>query len=168
MKIAIVVAVGQNSEIGSKGGLLWKLPRDMKFFKEVTMGHYVLMGRKTWESIPPNYKPLDGRVNMVVTRQKDFRDEGCIVFADLETAYQHAKECGEGELMIIGGGEIYRLAMPKTDIIYLTRVHESFPEADTYFPDINSEEWEEVNRVDQPADGKHAYPFSFIKLERRG
>lgn len=165
--MAIVVAVGEKNEIGKGGDLLWRLPKDMKFFKEVTMGHHVLMGRKTWESLPPRYKPLDGRTNMVITRQPDFQSLGAMVFRDIETAVRHAEGEEETELMIIGGGEIYREAFEQADIIYLTRVHHSFADADTFFPEIKNDVWKETSCIEHPADEKHAYAFSFIKLERK-
>src|SRR5688572_16262883 len=136
MKISAVVAASENNAIGLKGNLLWHLPKDMKYFKEVTYGHHVLMGRKSYESIPEKFRPLDGRVNIIVTRQNNFKAEGCQVVASLEDGIQFAKDNGEDELMILGGGEIYKQALSKTDKVYLTRVYHSFEEADTFFPEL--------------------------------
>src|SRR5690348_9248531 len=108
MKISSVVAVAENNAIGKNKGLLWHLPKDLEFFRDVTYGHHVLMGRKSYESIPEKYRPLKGRINIIVTRQKDFKADGCIVVASAEEGIQYAKDNGENELMILGGGEIYK------------------------------------------------------------
>src|SRR5580698_6891699 len=123
MKISAVVAASENNAIGLKGKLLWRLPLDMEFFKNVTMGHYVLMGRKSWDALPPKYRPLSGRVNMVITRQKDFKAEEALVFPTIDEGIMYAEAHGEKELMIIGGGEIFKQALPEIDRVYLTRVH---------------------------------------------
>lgn len=167
MKISAVVAAAENNAIGLKGNLLWRLPDDMEFFKRITMGHYILMGRKTWDSLPKRYRPLDGRVNMVVTRQVDYNPDGGIRIGSVEEGIEYAKGHGEKELMIIGGGEIYKQAFPLLDTIHLTRVHQIFSEADAFFPDIVPEEWNITSREEHQADGKHAYPFDFITLERK-
>ena len=166
MKISIVVAVSDNNAIGAGGALLWHLPKDMKYFKEVTTGHHVLMGRKTWESIPEKYRPLSGRVNIVITRQKDFKAEGAVVVRDLDEGIALAKKAGETELMVIGGGEIYKQVFPKTDKVYLTKVHATFIEADTFSPDILNDHWKVVSTETHWADEKHKHHFDFVVLER--
>ena len=166
MKISIVVAVAENNAIGKNKGLLWHLPKDMEFFRSVTYGHHVLMGRKSYESIPEKFRPLKGRVNIIVTRQKDFRAEGCKVVSGFEEGIEFAKDSGEEELMILGGGEVYKQLLQKTDKIYLTKVHHSFPDADTFFPELEKSEWKEVNNEKHPADEKHKYDFEFTVLER--
>jgi dihydrofolate reductase len=166
MKISMVVAASTNNAIGLKGKLLWNLPKDTKFFKDITRGHHVLMGRKSWEALPDGYRPLPGRVNIVVTRQNNFRAEGCVTVKGIDEGIEFARKSGEEELMIIGGGEIYKQALAKTDRIYLTRVHHSFTEADAFFPELPGNEWKEVSVVSNQADEKHKYAFDFVVLER--
>lgn len=168
MKVSIVVAMADNNAIGANGKLLWRLPKDMQYFKEVTWGHHVLMGRKTWDSIPPKFSPLPGRVNIIVTRQKGYVSEGAKVVESVEEGIEIARRAGEQELMIIGGGEIYQQALPHTNKIYLTRVHHTFAEADTFFPQLNMAEWNAVNGEWNMADEKNEFDFEFIVLERKG
>jgi dihydrofolate reductase len=166
MIITIVVAVGMYNEIGGNGDLLWVLPRDMGHFKNITWGHHVLMGRKTYESIPAKFRPLAGRPNIIVSRDASLRNEGCKNVTSIEEGIKFAQDNGEEELMIIGGGEIYKLVFPMTDRIYLTRVHHTFPEADTHFPEINKNEWKTISTELIHADEKHIYDFDFIELKR--
>ena len=167
MHISIVVAVSENNAIGAGGALLWRLPKDMQYFKEVTTGHHVLMGRKTWDSIPAKFRPLSDRVNIVVTRQKDFKAEGAIVVKSVEEGIALAEKAGEHELMVIGGGEIYKQVFPKTDKVYLTQVHATFIDADTFSPNILSDDWNVVSTEAHGTDEKHAYGFDFVVLERK-
>src|SRR5687767_4653834 len=166
MKISAVVAAAENNAIGKNKGLLWHLPKDMEFFKKVTYGHHVLMGRKSYESIPEQFRPLKGRVNIIVTRQQQFTAEGCKIVSSAEEGIQFAKDNGEDELMILGGGEIYKQALSKTDKVYLTRVYHSFEEADTFFPELPETEWKVVCSDKHSADEKHKYDFEFLELER--
>ena len=166
MIISIVVAVGENNAIGRGGDLLWRLPKDMQFFKETTMGHNVVMGRKTYESIPPKFRPLVGRVNIVVTRQEGYEAPGCRVVQSVEDAIAFAKANEEDELMVIGGGEIYRQLFDRADKIYLTKVLHSFDDADTFFPQLSPSRWRMVQMQRHSADEKHAYDFEFQILER--
>ena len=167
MKVSIVVAVADNNAIGKEGNLLWRLPRDMQYFKEVTWGHHVLMGRKTWDSIPPKFSPLPGRVNIIVTRQKGFVCEGCKVVQSVDEGIEFARQCGEHELMVIGGGEIYRQALAQTDKIYLTKVNHTFSDADTFFPVLSAHEWNTLNSEMNMADEKNEFDFEFVVLERK-
>jgi dihydrofolate reductase len=167
MKISFVVAVAENQAIGKNKGLLWHLPKDMEFFKKTTYGHHVLMGRKSYESIPEQFRPLKGRVNIIVTRQQNFTAEGCRIVSSAEEGIQFAKDNGEDELMILGGGEIYKQLLDRADRIYLTRVHHSFPDADTFFPELTENEWRVVSNEKYMADEKHLYDFEFIYLERK-
>jgi dihydrofolate reductase len=160
MNINIVVAIAANNAIGKNNKLLWHLPKDLKHFKELTTGHTVIMGRKTFDSVG---KPLPNRRNIVVTRQ-NIIIEGCEVVNSLDAALILA--LGEAEVDIIGGAEIYRQAMHLTNYIHLTIVHQSF-EADTFFPEINYDEWDEINKEDHQPDEKNLIPFSFITLKRR-
>lgn len=167
MHISIVVAVSENNAIGGKGDLLWRLPADLKRFKEITYGHHVLMGRKTYESIPEKFRPLPGRVNIVVSRKENFMAAGCKTVGSVEEGIQFAKDNGENELMIIGGGEIYRQVFHKTDKVYLTKVRHVFESADTFFPALNESEWKIANHTFHKADSKHAFDFSFLDMEKK-
>jgi dihydrofolate reductase len=147
-RVAMIAAVARNGVIGRDGGLPWRIPSDMAFFKRVTMGKPIVMGRKQYESVG---RPLPGRVNIVVSRQKGYQPDGVLVFTDFEAALDHAKSIAEAdgadEVMIIGGGEIYALALPHAHRLYLTEV-DIAPEGDTYFPAIDPAVW---TRVESPA-----------------
>jgi dihydrofolate reductase len=164
MKISLIVAASENNVIGRNNDLPWKLPDDMKFFVRTTKGHHILMGRKNLESFG---KLLPKRTNIVLTRDKNYEFEGAEIFHDLEAAIQFAKERGEEELMIIGGGEIYKQALPFTDRIYLTRIHTEI-EGDTYFPDFDQSDWKVVSKEYHPKDEKHNYDFTFYTFEKKG
>lgn len=166
MIISIVVAVGENNAIGRDGDLLWKLPKDMQFFKETTIGHNVVMGRKTYESIPPKFRPLVGRVNIVVTRQEGYEAPGCRVVKNVDEAIEFANANEEEELMVIGGGEIYRQMFDRADRIYLTKVKHTFNDADTFFPQLSPTRWEVKQIQKHSADDKHVYDFEFQILEK--
>jgi dihydrofolate reductase len=159
MIVSIVVAIGENHAIGKDNKLLWHLPKDLKHFKEITTGGTVIMGRKTYDSVG---RPLPNRRNIIVTRQ-EIEIEGCEVVNSVETALDLCRD--KEEVFIVGGAEIYKLAMHLTDRIYLTIVHADF-EADTYFPEIKEDIWKETARQDHEADEKNPLPFSFITLER--
>ncbi|MBS1522628.1 MAG: dihydrofolate reductase [Bacteroidetes bacterium] len=159
MTVTIVVAIAENYAIGKNNQLLWHMPADLKHFKQITSGHTVIMGRKTYDSVG---KPLPNRRNIIITRQ-EITIPGCEVVKSVEEALELC--AGEEEVFIVGGAEIYKLAMNKTDRIYLTIIHHSF-DADTFFPEIDYMEWKEASREDHPADEKHKYAYSFIKLER--
>ncbi|MCE2773311.1 MAG: dihydrofolate reductase [Bacteroidetes bacterium] len=165
MEIIIIVAATENNAIGKDNRLLWRLPDDMKFFKEKTEGHCVITGRRNYESIPEKFRPLPGRTNIVVTRQTDYAAPGAIVVGSLEAGISVAREQGESICYIIGGGEIYLQAMDLADSIWLTRVY-SVLEADTFFPELDAE-WQEVERIPHAADEKHAYAFDFIRYEKQ-
>ncbi len=164
MITSIIVAAGENNEIGKDNGLLWRLPNDLKFFKEKTLGHHVIMGKKTFLSIP-NHKPLPKRTNIVITSDKSLSFEGCVMANSIEDAMN--KSIDDDERFIIGGATIYKQFFSIVDKIYLTRVHASFADADTFFPEINTNEWEEIERDMHEADEKHAFAYSFTTLKRR-
>ena len=166
MKISLIVAVAENGVIGKDNDLIWHLPKDMQFFKEITIGHHVIMGRKNFESIPHKYRPLPSRTNIIITRQSEYKAEECIVVNSVETALKIAKNNGDIEPFIIGGGQIYRIAIEKNlvDKIYLTKIHHSF-KGDTFFPELSSD-WRETNKTENKADDKHKYNYDFITLER--
>ena len=133
-RTAIIAAMGKNRELGLRGKLPWRIPDDMQRFKTLTMGNSVIMGRKTWESIPEKFRPLPGRTNIVITRQTNYEAKGAIVTDSLESARAAAaRALGSDEIFVIGGGEIYREALPFTDRLYLTLVDDT-TEADTFFP----------------------------------
>ena len=159
--ISSIVAVAENNVIGKDNTLIWKLPRDMRHFKETTTGHCIIMGRKTFES---NGRPLPNRTNIIITHDKNYKAEGCIVVHSLEDALKEAKN--DSEAFIIGGGVIYDLAMPYVDRIYLTKIHHSF-DGDTFFPELNMNDWHEVERRDFEPDEKNIYPFTIFTLDRK-
>lgn len=150
----------ENGGIGKDNRLPWHLSADLKRFKSITMGHHIIMGRKTYESIG---KPLPGRTNIVVTRNPDYEAEGCIVVHSLDAALDLARENGEDEAFITGGREIFAQALETADRIYLTRVHAVVP-ADVYFPDFDQGEWSEVDSHYHPADEVNDYPFTMKLL----
>jgi dihydrofolate reductase len=138
------------------------LPADLKHFKQLTQGHPVVMGRRTYESIG---RPLPNRTNLVVTRQQDWQAPGCETVHSVPEALERARLLDE-DVFVIGGSEIYRQALPAADVIYLTEVHHSF-EGDVTFPELNHTEWREEARARHEPDEKHAYAFSFVTLRRR-
>lgn len=160
MKLSLVVAMADNNAIGLNNALPWHLPADLKHFKQLTIGKPILMGRKTFDAIG---RPLPERTNIVVTRDTAYEAPGCIVTRTIEAALTAAGEAAE--VMVIGGAEFYRQLLPRADRIYLTRVH-GVVDGDTFFPEIDSAEWQEVERVDHAADEKNAHDYSFIRLER--
>ena len=164
MRITVIVAVADNGIIGQDGRLPWRLPGDMAHFKATTMGHPVIMGRKTFQSIG---KPLVGRTNIVITRQAGFDAGGAVVVDGFDAALAAAGQAGEGagEAFVIGGAQIYDLALPRADRIILTEVHAT-PAGDTTFPAQDQAEWREVTREDAPADGA-APAYSIVTLDRR-
>ena len=166
MKVSLIVAVSENGVIGKDNDLIWHLPKDMHFFKETTMGHHVIMGRKNFESIPHKYSPLPNRTNVIITRQADYITEGCIVVNSVEAALEIAKQNRDIEPFVIGGGQIYKLALEANlvDKIYLTKIHHTF-EGDTFFPDLSAD-WKETKRSDHKADEKHAHNYSFFTFEK--
>ncbi|MCB0483947.1 MAG: dihydrofolate reductase [Flavobacteriales bacterium] len=165
MKIALIAALARNGAIGKDNRLLWHLPDDMKFFKGTTAGHHILTGRKNYESIPMRYRPLPDRVNLVISRQAGYHAPGAHVFSDIARAIEFACEAGEDELMVIGGGEIYKRCLPLAQVLYLTHV-EAAPEGDTYLALPDPENWHiELLHV-HPADATHAYAFRIERWER--
>ena len=160
--ISSVVAVSRNGAIGREGGLPWHISSDLKRFKEITMGKPVVMGRKTWESLPR--KPLPGRRNIVITQQKDYRAEGADVAASPEAALLLVPDAPE--VAVIGGGEIYRLFWPLVNRLYLTEVDLEV-EGDTHFPAVDPAEWREVARELHPKGEKDTASFTLRVLDRR-
>jgi dihydrofolate reductase len=164
--ISIIVAIAENNAIGKNNQLLWHLPADMKIFKEKTIGHCVITGRKNYESIPEKFRPLSNRTNIVITRQKNYQAPGAIVVSSLQEAIEKAKAISDDEIFIIGGGEIYAQSLSLADKIYLTKVHHTF-DADTFFPELNLNDWAIVSSKKYSADDKNKYPFTFMELKRK-
>lgn len=162
MTISFVVAAANNNVIGKDNQLVWNLPNDMKFFKNVTWGMPVVMGRKTYEALG---KPLPGRKNIILTRQADWKAAGTVAVKSFDDAVLLVKEMDVKEMMVIGGGEIFKMLMPKASRIYMTRV-DAAPEGDAFFPEIDPKEWKLVSRKDHQVDIKHAYNYSFQVWER--
>lgn len=164
MIVSLLVAMDEQRGIGVDGRLPWHLSDDLKRFKALSMGHHLIMGRKTWESIG---RPLPGRVTIVVTRNPNYTAEGCLVAHSLEEALALAQAGGEDEIFVIGGGEIFAQALPLADRIYLTRVHTTSA-VDVSFPEFDLEDWNAVESSEHPADGKNDFPTTFQVLERAG
>ncbi|QNF34869.1 dihydrofolate reductase [Adhaeribacter swui] len=159
--IASVFAMSENRVIGKNNQLPWHLPADLKFFKNLTTGHPIIMGRKTFESIG---KPLPNRTSIIITRQPEYHQPGCLVVNNVSSAITKAQQINS-DVFIIGGAEILQQALPYIDTMFLTLIHENFA-GDTFYPEINPKEWQEVSRQDFTADEKNKYNYSFIQLKR--
>lgn len=165
MRISLIAAVAQNGVIGKNNDLPWKLPDDMKYFMNTTQGHHVIMGRKNYDSLPPKFKPLANRTNWVVTRQSSFEAPGCHVVPSLLYAVEQIKKEKPDELFVIGGAEIYKLALPMAHRLYLTEIKAQI-DGDVFFPSFDRKEWKEVSRKPHPADERHLHAFDFVVYER--
>lgn len=162
MRVSTIVAAAENNAIGKDGAMPWHLPDDLKFFKTHTSGHPVIMGRKTFDTLK---KPLPGRTNIVLTRDKNYKADGVEVYHSIDKAVERAKQIDDDEIFIIGGAKIYEQALDYYDRVYLTRVHSSF-EADAFFPELNMNDWQIVEETFHPADDRHNYSFTFFILDR--
>lgn len=162
MKLSIIVAVADNGVIGRGDDLPWRLPADLARFKNLTMGHHLLLGRKTFESIG---RPLPGRTMVVISRASPELPVGVVLANSLEQAIQIARAAGDEEAFVAGGAEIYRLALPRADRLYLTLVHGTF-EGDTSFPGWDEASWKLVSQEDHAADGVNPLPYSFLVYTR--
>lgn len=166
MIVSLIAAVTRNLVIGKNNDLPWKLPDDMKYFMEMTKGHAVIMGRKNYDSLPPKFKPLKERFNIVLSRTQKSIDNVCVV-SSIESAYSEAeKNSDDEEVFVIGGEQIFGLAIPRANRLYLTEIDTTL-EGDTYFPAFNKNEWKEVSRKHHPADERHIYAFDFVIYERK-
>ena len=159
--VILIAAAAKNNALGKNNDLIWHLPNDFKRFKAITSGHYIIMGRKTFESFP---KPLPNRTHVVITRQKGYQPEGCIVVDSIEKALAISPK--NENVFIIGGGEIYTLGLPFAQKIELTRVHNDF-EADVFFPEIDLKQWKLIEEEFHLKDEKHKYDFSFQTFLRK-
>ena len=160
--ITIIAAIAKNNALGKDNDLIWHLPADLKRFKKITTGHFILMGRNTFESIG---KPLPNRTTVIITRNKDYVKDGCLIAHSLEEAIELAKK--DNQIFIIGGAQIYKYAIENNlvEAIDLTLVHEEF-EADAFFPEIDTKVWKQVKKEDFKADEKNKYDYSFLRFEK--
>lgn len=162
MKLISIAAIAENNGIGKNNDLVWHLPDDFKRFKSLTSGHYIIMGRKTFESFP---KPLPNRTHVIITRQENYQAEGQLIVNSLNEAIAAVPK-NEEKAFIIGGGEIYKQAMSRVDILEITHVHTSV-EADTFFPEIDKNKWKVTTEEFHPEDNKHKFSFTFTRYLRR-
>ncbi len=166
MILSIIVAVSENGVIGKDNKLIWHLPADMKFFKEKTIGHFIITGRKNYESIPEKFRPLPDRTNIIITRQKNYHAAGTVIATSIPDALNFAKEfSNKEEVFIIGGAEIFNQVLPSCHRVYLTRIHEKF-EGDVFFKDLPPE-WKLTFSEKHSPDEKNKYPFTFETWEKK-
>ncbi len=161
MRLSLIAAMSAHRVIGRDNSLPWKLPADWKHFKNLTMGHHLLMGRKTFESIG---RPLPGRTTVVITRQSGYSPTGVLVAHSIEQALQLAAQ--DSEVFVAGGAEIYRQMLPRVDRIYLTSIDKDF-EGDTFFPDFDESDWQLISQENREPDEKNAYPYTFLTYVRK-
>ncbi len=167
MKVSLIVAMDAQRGIGKNNDLMWHLPKDMQFFKDTTQGQIVVMGRKNYDSIPEKYRPLPNRLNVILTRNKEFKAPNCLVFHSLTACFAHFKEEEDRAVFIIGGGEIYRMALDSTELneMYITHVHHAY-DAETYFPVFNEAEWNCQIVFEQEKDERHEAAFTVKKYTK--
>lgn len=162
-ELCAIVVIDDNGAIGNKGGLLCHLPADLKHFKNITMGHSIVMGRHTLESFPKG--PLPGRQNIVISRNPEYAPEGVTMAHSIPEAL--ALAAMPGEVFVIGGAQVYAATFDLVDTLFLTRIHHAFDEADAHFPTIDPNEWTEVAREEHEADERNHYPYTFVTLRRK-
>ena len=167
MIVSMIAAVAKNRVIGKNNQLIWNLPKDMKFFMDSTMGKYIITGRKNYESIPEKYRPLKNRTNIIVTRNHNYIAQGCTVVNSISDGINLARENGEEECFIIGGGQIYQQALEgnMVDKLYITHVDGEF-EGDTFFPEVDYNNWKSTLVMSNEADQKNPLDFSVIIYEK--
>jgi dihydrofolate reductase len=165
MKISIIVAVAENGVIGKDNRLIWHMPADMRFFREKTMGHCVITGRKNYESIPEKFRPLPGRTNIVITRDNQYKAPNAIVVHSIEEALAYARKQNETECFIIGGANVFEQVMHVTDTIYYTKIFHSF-EGDVHFPFPDEQTWALVKSETFEANEKNPHPYAFYEFEK--
>ena len=168
MIVSMIAAIANNNVIGKDNQLIWDLPRDMKFFMDTTMNRHIIMGRKNFESIPVKYRPLKNRVNIIVTRNSSYKADNCIVVSNILEGLNFARQKGEGECFIIGGGQIYQHALDQelVDKLYLTHINSDF-EGDTFFPEINYEKWDSKIIFNNTVDDKNPHDFQVIEYVKK-
>lgn len=163
MSLSLIVAVSSNNVIGKDNDLIWRLPNDLKYFKRITSGHCIIMGRKNYESIG---RPLPKRTNIILTRNLDYKQEGCEVVHSIDEAIKLAEKVADIEPFIIGGGEIYNMALPKVDKVYLTEVHQAF-DGDTFWKPLDEKEWVLESSEEQELDEKNTIEHTFKVFKRK-
>lgn len=168
MKVSLIVAMDLDRGIGRDNDLMWHLPNDMKFFKETTQNHVVVMGRKNYDSIPEKYRPLPNRENVVLTRNTEFTAGNCPVFYSLEECLKAYENESDRTVFIIGGGEIYRLALESNviDEMFITHINHRYG-ADTFFPEFNLKEWNIETVQEQPKDDRHEASYTVVRYSRK-
>lgn len=168
MIVSLIAAVAENGAIGKDNDLIWHLPIDMRFFRDTTVGHFVIMGRRNYDSIPDKYRPLAKRTNVIVTRRKDLAAPNCLVVNSIEEGIEAARCQGDDEVFVIGGGQIYKQALEDDliDVMYLTHVNDSF-DADVYFPDFDKTKWKRKLIASYPKDEKHPHSFDIYKYVKK-
>ena len=168
MKVSIIVAIAQDNVIGKNNDLVWHLPKDMKFFMDSTLNHYVIMGRRNYDSIPEKYRPLKNRTNIVVTRNTAFHAPNCVVVSSIREGIEAAKKKGDKECFIIGGGQIYKeaLEMNMVDKMYITHINQEF-EGDTFFPQFNKEDWNLRVLMEHQKDEKNTHDFIIVEYTKK-
>jgi dihydrofolate reductase len=162
MNISIIVAVSNGWVIGNKKSLPWYLPADLKHFKEITMGHYIIMGQNTHESIG---KPLPGRFNIILSLDPKYKSKGCVIAHSLKEALNFAKNAGEKEVFVIGGASVYKQAISIANIIYLTKIHHNF-KGDVFFPEIDFSKWKQISCEKHDYNEKNPYAYEFLVYEK--
>jgi len=162
MMISLIAALASNRTIGKDNELLWHLPEDMRHFRETTRGKPVIMGRKTWESLPESFRPLPGRHNIVVSRDPAYQASGATLASSLADAVAQAADADE--VFVIGGAQLYRQALPLASRLYLTEIEQDF-DGDVFFPEVPPQDWEEISR--EPSQGTSGQQFSFVVYQRR-
>ena len=163
MIISIIVAISKNQVIGKNNQLIWNLPKDMKYFMDTTMNTTVIMGRKNYESIPKKYRPLKNRNNVIITRNKSYKAEGCLVVNSIEESLESLRNVENKEVFVIGGGEIYKKFLEKglIDRMYITHIDEQF-DGDTFFPEINYDSWQSSEFLNHEKDESNPYDFKIM------
>tara|TARA_B110000444_G_C18835006_1_gene595425 strand:+ start:1989 stop:2507 length:519 start_codon:yes stop_codon:yes gene_type:complete len=168
MRVSLIAAVADNGVIGRDNDLVWSLPDDMAFFKSITKGKHVIMGRRNYESIPEKYRPLPGRPNVVLSRNKNYDASPASLVISLDDSLSLAHKAGESEVFIIGGGQVYTMALDAdvVDTMFITHVHGS-PEGDAFFPDFDSSKWSLEVIDDHPSDDRHEFSFTICRYDRK-
>jgi len=167
--VILIAAIGKNNELGRNNDLLWRLKSDMNFFKSTTSGHWVIMGRKSWESLPTRFRRLPNRFNCVVSRNADFKAEGAHLFSNVQSAIETARQSNAEKVFIIGGAQIYNQSLQENlaDEMYLTHVDATFDDADVFFPNVEKSAWEiqEISRFE--ADDNNEYSGTIFHYRKK-
>jgi len=168
MKVSLIAATDLERGIGKNNDLMWNLPADMQFFKNTTAGQVVIMGRKNYDSVPEKYRPLPNRLNVILTRNTDFKAENCLVFHSLKECLEHFKNETERQIFIIGGGQIYKEALDENvvDEMFITTVNHTF-DADTFFPEFDKKSWNSEEIMNRPKDDKNPFDFVVNRYEKK-